>query len=348
MLLTSSLENELLHFIQTKQLDTLDISLQEVYSLYSKMIIDILYYVYHSFNNIDYSIACCELSHSIFIITLKHTRNTKLAMFLCDRAKILFIEYINIIYKMDPNKTINLVDIKIYIYSKTIGPLQLSKYNADVDVDVEMDTDMDMNSIQEQTNISKINDLCIIYKQFIYNIYTYLINHIDTYQLISDDNNELDEHNEHDTIDEQYNDNQENVYGINEINKSKLSTVTIDSDNKYKNNSICTILEMIRIALDAKIFKSYLVCNRLYIKELLDIDFESYSTIYIPINKLSIQLQIIIDGKQEHSSKSKKIYTLIQSFTKNEYEHYNYNFIDTEYIRQLHLYNNRMASLEKS
>ena len=149
MLTTSSLDNELLQFIKTKKLDTLDVSLKEVYTLYSKMIIDILYYVNRSFNNIEYSIACCELAHSIFMIILNHTYNTKLTMFLCDRAKTLFIEYINISNEMSSAKHVNLVDIKIYIYSKTIGPLQLSKKKVSLDI----------NNLHDSSyNLFKMND----------------------------------------------------------------------------------------------------------------------------------------------------------------------------------------------
>ena len=321
MLVSSSLDNELLHFIQSKRLDTLDISLQEDYILYSKMIIDILYYVYHSFHNIEYSMACCELSHSIFIITLKHTLNTKLAMFLCDRARTLFIEYINISYEMGSKKNINLIDIKIYIYSKTIGPLQISKYTID----------MNINPIKkdEQSKISKMNDLFILYKQFIYNIYTYLINNIDKYKIILDDD------------DDDYDDDSSQ----DDINNYNISKLSIQNEDKYKNDHICTTLEMIRVALDTKIFKSYLVFNILYLEEILNIDFNTYTNIYIPINKLSIQLQIIIDGKIKQNS-SKNIYNKIKSFTKNDYIHHSITFISTEHIQKLDLYKNIINSFQ--
>ena len=100
MLISSSIDNELLKFIQSKKLNASDITAKEIYQLYAKMILDILYNVHKVFENTEYSITCCELAHSIFLIILHHTNNSKLAMFLCDRAKILFIEYINISYEM--------------------------------------------------------------------------------------------------------------------------------------------------------------------------------------------------------------------------------------------------------
>ena len=282
--------------------------------------------------------ACCELSHSIFVIILKHTLNTKLAMFLCDRAKTLFIEYINISYEMGSNKNINLIDIKIYIYSKTIGPLQLSKY--------EIDRDMDMNStiIEEQKKIAKMNDLFILYKQFIYNIYTYLINNIDKYNIITD-NVDDDDDNDGDDDDDDV-DNASSEEALDTINTFSKSNLIIEFDDKYKNDHICNTLEMIRVALDAKIFKSFLVFNILYLEELLHIDFESYSNIYIPINKLSIQLEIIINGKQTYEAPSNKIYSIIQSFKTHEYDHFNNTFINSSYIHTSTLYNKCIKSLQ--
>ena len=156
MLLLSSIDNELLNFIQSKKLKASEITAKEIYQLYAKMIMDILYNVHKVFNNVDYSITCCELAHSIFLIVLHHTNNTKLAMFLCDRAKVLFIEYINISNEMEPKESINMIDVKLYIYSKTIGPLSLTH--------------------TKNVKISKLKNLFIIYKKIIYKIYSHLDN----------------------------------------------------------------------------------------------------------------------------------------------------------------------------
>ena len=103
---------------------------------------------------------------------------------------------------------------------------------------------------------------------------------------------------------------------------------------------------MIRTALHSTIFKSYQVFNILYLEELLDIDFKSYSNIYIPINILIIQLHIIIQAKQNKHVQSKKIYSSIQTLTKKHCEYYNNQFMSTEDIRRLTIYQDIITLLK--
>ena len=46
MLVSSSIDNELLNFIESKKNVILDVSSKDIYNLYCKMIIDILYNVH--------------------------------------------------------------------------------------------------------------------------------------------------------------------------------------------------------------------------------------------------------------------------------------------------------------
>jgi hypothetical protein len=347
MLITSSLDNELLKFIESKELETLDISPREIYTLYTKMIIDILYYIYQALNNIDYSLACCELCHSIFIITLKKTYNTKLAMFLCDRAKTLFIEYINISKEMNrnngsSNREINLVDIKIYIYGKTIGPLRLSnykfnsmnKFNSLDKYYLDSVHDTNVTSNNAQSIISKTNELFIVYKQFIYTIYTYLINHIEQYIFLQE--NDGNSSNSSNSSNNDINETEE--YCDDDNSLEDLTKPIIHMSNIYKNDTICNTLEHIRNIVSEKIFDCYQVFNILYIEELLHIDFNAYNNIYVSINKLLIQLQIIIDFRKHKKHTSKEVYTVIQKIPHKDYIHYNSSFIDSTVITQLDIY----------
>ena len=84
MLISSSIDNELLKFIDSKKIGSSEVTAKEIYQLYTKMILDILYNVHITFLNTQYSITCCELAHSIFLIILHYTNNSKLAMFLCE------------------------------------------------------------------------------------------------------------------------------------------------------------------------------------------------------------------------------------------------------------------------
>jgi len=319
MLIASSLDNELLNFIQTKKLDSLDVPLQDVYTLYSKMIIDILYCVNNSFDTIEYSIACCELAHSIFIIILNYTYNSKLTMFFCDRAKNLFIDYINISCEMRKSfKNINLVDIKMYIYSKTIGPLQLSTVSQSMNIQA----DSIVSSKLYSQNISKMNDLLILYKKFIYMSYKYLINHIE------DKNSNLAE-----DMEDIHAETPEDIHTDQSINMASH-----DIDSKYKNDSICTSLELIRTSLDLKLFMAFNVLNELYLDELLNINIEAYDNIYVPINKILIQLQLIIDSKQKYKIRSNIVYNHIQKVSDTDCEHYNQEFLKTKYIKHIQTY----------
>lgn len=331
MLIASTLDKELSKFLESKQLVRLDVPLKEIFNLYSKMIIDILYYVYKSFSSIKFSISCCELVHSIFVIALHNTKNTKLAMFLCDRAKTLFIEYINIsremVSKHSPNeyKDINMIDIKIYIYSKTIGPLQIATTNQSTSLN--------------QTSISKMNDLFIVYKNFIYKVYKYLINNNENYKdFISEDddyynetyssefdNSELD-NSEHDSNEE------ENTYDKRFLN------------SKYKNDIICTILECIRNNVEELLFTAYTMFNIIYIEELLDLKLDLYQNIYIPINKLLIQLVIINTIKKK--KKSNILYSEINSIKHTDISSYNEYFLECKDIKKLKIYKQKLRNLK--
>ena len=53
-------------------------------------------------------------------------------MFLSERAIVLFTEYINLSSSMDKNNSLNLTDVKLFIYKKTLGPIILfTKKNND-------------------------------------------------------------------------------------------------------------------------------------------------------------------------------------------------------------------------
>ena len=144
---------ELEIFIKDKLLDELP-NQENVFILYIKAITSSLTKLYSKFKNIDYSIACSESVHSIFWIILNYSNNLKLTMFLCDRAIVLFMEYIEL--SVNINENLNLLEIKLFIYKKSIGPLVLN--NNVINRDLEK--------------------LCQLYKHFIYNCLVTNINYI--------------------------------------------------------------------------------------------------------------------------------------------------------------------------
>lgn len=282
MLLSSSIDNELLKFIQSKKMKSSEINAKEIYQLYTKMLLDILYNVHKSFSNKEYSIICCELVHSIFSIILHHTNNTKLAMFLCDRAKILFIEYINISQEMDTQKkkNVNMLDVKLYIYSKTIGPLCLSS--------------------NKNIKISKLKNLFILYKKFIYSIYSFYNDNEDIYEY----------------IDDEYTDNDDNVNSKKKLKKDKDNLFSMYEDPLFY--TIDTIKQKIYM----KLYKCYFIVNNIYLESILYS--EHIENIFITVNTLNLKLQLIIDYKNKHTDTSRvpfinKITKLINTHPLQEY-----------------------------
>ena len=144
---------ELEVFIKDKRLDESP-NQEDVFTLYIKAITSSLTKLYIKFKNIDYSIACSESVHSIFWIILNYSNNLKLTMFLCDRAIVLFIEYIELSVNM--NETLNLLEIKLFIYKKSIASLVLN------------------NNIISRD----LETLCQLYKHYIYNFLVIDINYI--------------------------------------------------------------------------------------------------------------------------------------------------------------------------
>lgn len=117
--------NEILDFInkQCKSSDYPDDS--KIITLFSKCIKDAIIKTYEQQNNIILIIICVDIVHTIFNIIITYSHNSKLTMFLIDRAIILFNEYINVSHTYISDK-VNFTDIKSFIINKTIGPLTLN------------------------------------------------------------------------------------------------------------------------------------------------------------------------------------------------------------------------------
>ena len=80
---------------------------------------------YNQHRNLLFTISCTDLITNIFWLIYNYSYNSKLTMFMCERAVLLFNEYINISKNYGNDKT-NLLDVKQFIINKTIGPLKLS------------------------------------------------------------------------------------------------------------------------------------------------------------------------------------------------------------------------------
>lgn len=142
---------DLLNFINKKCLDIDTTEPNKIFFLFTKSIRTALLNTYSQQNNIQYTVSCGDLIFNIFWIIYNYSYNAKLTMFMCERAVLLFNEYINI-SKTYGNEQTNMADVKTFIINKTIGPLKLI----------------------ERTDLSKINEitqLAQIFRNFIYKIF---------------------------------------------------------------------------------------------------------------------------------------------------------------------------------
>lgn len=122
---------ELLQFIEQKRQTELDVHLEDIYSVYLDIITSSLNKSYDKLNHISFAISCTETTHLLFWIVLKYAKNVKLTTFLCDRAIVLFNEYIKMSKSTLLGNDINLGEIKHFVYKKTIGPLSIGDIGPD-------------------------------------------------------------------------------------------------------------------------------------------------------------------------------------------------------------------------
>lgn len=143
---------DLLNFINKKCQDKLDISPKHIFFLFTKGLRCAIINTYVQQQNFQYTISCSELIVNIFFIIFNYSLNAKLTIFMCDRATLLFNEYINI-SKNYNNEQLNLLDVKQFIINKTVGPLRISP----------------KKSNKEISNISNLGQL---YARFIYRVFS--------------------------------------------------------------------------------------------------------------------------------------------------------------------------------
>tara|TARA_Y100000385_G_scaffold74451_1_gene75202 strand:+ start:711 stop:1553 length:843 start_codon:yes stop_codon:yes gene_type:complete len=119
-------EDQLLSFIEKKKNNDTVVDSKKMFFIYTKAIRNSITKTYDKLKNYDNVIYCTEMINSIFWIIVNYTNNLKLTMFLCERAIILYIEYISLSNNLNSNEEINILDVKLFIFKKTLGPLKLN------------------------------------------------------------------------------------------------------------------------------------------------------------------------------------------------------------------------------
>ena len=127
-----SKEAELTEFINSKRNSPKKLVIKEVLVNYAKILKDTILITYRKFENPIWSNEAVTIISHIFWQSIYYSFNIRLAMFLSDRAIMLFNEYIEIIKSTYTNEyeiSINKTDIKLYIYKRTIGPIRVININ---------------------------------------------------------------------------------------------------------------------------------------------------------------------------------------------------------------------------
>ena len=158
-----SKETELINFINSKILTKKDIEYNTILYYFVKVMKDSILRSHNRLNDIVWLQECTIIVFNIFWTIFCYTFNIKLTMFLCERAVLLFNEYIDLAKNtFKENNTefkINSTDVKLFIYKRTIGPIKLKK----------------KKSKTFNKNISKIKEASISIKNILNNLAINLI-----------------------------------------------------------------------------------------------------------------------------------------------------------------------------
>lgn len=121
----------LLEFIETKKNKTESSDLNEILRTYLIGIKMALINTYTEQGDIVMALSCSNLIANIFILIYSYSLNIKLSLFICERAILLFNEYMNISnnYNSTP---VNISDIKQFIINKSIGPIILKETESSI------------------------------------------------------------------------------------------------------------------------------------------------------------------------------------------------------------------------
>ena len=126
-----SKELELINFIDSKISKKNSLDYNTILFYFCKVIKEAILKSYERLKDLIWIQECSSIVFNIFWQILSYTYNVKLAMFLCERAILLFNEYIDLAkntFKDNNNDfKINSTDVKLFIYKRTIGPIKIKQ-----------------------------------------------------------------------------------------------------------------------------------------------------------------------------------------------------------------------------
>ena len=158
-------ENELADFIESKRSIIRKLVIKDVLINYAKILKDTIISTYKRFYNPTWTFEAVTIITHVFWQVIYYSYNIKLAMFLSDRALILFNEYIDLAkltYTNNADFNINRTDIKIFIYKRTIGPIKIKNIKSNSNKSI----------LEHLTRIKYVSNL---FRQIIVNIFMTLV-----------------------------------------------------------------------------------------------------------------------------------------------------------------------------
>ena len=122
----------LLEFIESKKSTSESVDISEILGSYLISIKMALVNTLKEQENIVMATSCADLIGNIFIVIYSYSLNIKLSLFICERAILLFNEYMNISnnYNTTP---VQQSDIKQFIINKSIAPIILKNTQSLID-----------------------------------------------------------------------------------------------------------------------------------------------------------------------------------------------------------------------
>ena len=123
-------ETDLLKFINEKKNNSINLSHKVLYGHFNKIVVSSLNNCYNKILESNLSIKCLDTIYILFWFLIEYSKNIKLSSFLCDRAILLFTEYVLMVSSpMISNKgmtDVDITEVKSFVYKKTIGPIALN------------------------------------------------------------------------------------------------------------------------------------------------------------------------------------------------------------------------------
>ena len=120
-------ESDLLEFINQKRQSVVDVSDKRIFTMYTRVLASTLVKPFEKIGIGTYAVSCLETVSHLFWLLFTYSKNLKLTMFLCDRAVLLFNEYIvmtkSTIFGNSSMESVNLSGVKTFVYKKTVGPI---------------------------------------------------------------------------------------------------------------------------------------------------------------------------------------------------------------------------------